>query len=62
MEEQHVCRLPQGRQPLSIGPTWTCPCGHVWRVHILGSIDPADGYDFGTGEHFTSAEWRRVEA
>jgi len=61
-DQDHVCRWPQGRQPLDIGPLWSCPgCGGVWRVKITGSIDPADGYDFGTGQHFTSAVWERVE-
>ena len=60
MEELHACRWPEGRQPISVAPTWTCPeCGDVWRVRHLGSVNPAESHDFGTGEYVTSAEWIR---
>ena len=58
--EHHDCRPPEGRQSIEFNE-WTCPeCGDVWTARLLGSIDPAQGYDFGIGEHFTPAEWVRL--
>lgn len=64
MIDDHKCRPPEGRQPLTL-QSWTCPeCGTEWEASPR--IDPenpprATTYDFETAERVLKATWVRVE-